>query len=60
MRRIVGWLRSTGLVLIGGSLLAAGGCLPPNYYSTLLGDTIVPSITSAVLNTMLVNAGLQP
>ena len=57
------WLLSArwwGMVLAGGMLLAANGCLAPNFYSTLLGDTIVSGVTAAVVNTVLINAGLQP
>jgi hypothetical protein len=59
MTRRWGWARWMGL-LLGGALYSASGCLPPNYYATLLGDTIVPSFTTAILNTMFANAGLQP
>ena len=59
MKRIHGWARWTTVLLLGGTLLSANGCFPPNYYSTLLSDTIVPGLTTAILNTILANAGLD-
>jgi hypothetical protein len=43
---------------VGGTVLTAGGCLPPNFYSTLLSDTIITGVASAVLDSVLATAGM--
>jgi hypothetical protein len=60
MTRILRPMKWMGLLVAGGMLMTANGCLAPNFYSTLLGDTIVTGVTSAVLNVVLASAGLQP
>ncbi len=57
MARLSRW---AALATAGGFLLldGAGSCLPENFYSTLLGDTIIAGTVSAVLNGFLAQAGL--
>lgn len=40
MTRLFLWTRRLGLVLAGGYLLTAGGCLADQFWAGLLGNTI--------------------
>lgn len=51
-------LRWCALASAGGTLWAAGGCLPENFYATLLGDTVVTGTVSALLTAALAAIGL--
>jgi hypothetical protein len=46
MTRVLRWTRRLGLVLAGGYLLTAGGCLADQFWSGLLGNTITGATVS--------------
>ncbi len=52
--------RMLGLLGCGGLLwmLGAGTCVPYNFYSSLLGDTIITGVASAVLSNVLTATGI--
>jgi hypothetical protein len=51
MSNLFQWCR---LVLMGGVLFAgSGSCLPDNFWSGLLGDTIIAGATSVVVETVV-------
>ncbi len=58
MARVYRCMKWVALLSVGGTLFAANGCLPANFFAGLLGDTIVTGITSAVLDAVLANNGL--
>lgn len=46
MTRVLRWTRRLGLVLAGGYLLTAGGCLADQFWAGLLGDGITSVATT--------------
>ena len=48
------WLAASGCLLLG----LGGGCLPDNLWATILGDTIISGVATAVRDAVLTSVGL--
>lgn len=52
MARVYSWFRVLSIVL-GGCVFAASGCLADNFWSALLGDTVIAGATAIIVDTVV-------